>query len=168
MNGYFLNNTICSLCSLFQCQLCTSATICTHCNIGYILNASKECVCNNSLYIVNGTCSSMLGCSQINNITSGVYCLQCYLAGNYVAVVSNQTCICENHTYYDNITGNCIGVCGDSYTIGNVCDNGNPSSSSGCADNCTVNPGYYCSNPPNGSQSICVLTTNLNLQYIYA
>lgn len=63
----------------------------------------------------------------------------------------------------------CEGNCSDGASLGNFCDLGaqNGVTGSGCAANCTVVDGYYCSNPSTTSPSICVLRSNYTGSYLY-
>lgn len=75
-------------------------------------------------------------------------------------MLNNLTCDCVAHTYFDNYTGKCIGICGDTSGFGNDCDLG-PGlnlNGSGCF-NCTVETDWYCSTPNINSNSVCVGTT---------
>ena len=69
-----------------------------------------------------------------------------------------------NNTIYNVTTGMCQGNCGDGVSLGNYCDLGvmNGVSGSGCSSTCTVDSGYYCSNPSTTTPSICVEERNFN------
>jgi hypothetical protein len=167
---YFDLNGTCTLCSAYltHCVSCSSQTTCTACDIGFT-PSSGVCVCSPGTYLhANSTCIALMGCITPNNITNALYCLQCDTA-NYFLLLANQTCICMANTVYDPVTGICVGICSDGASLGNDCDLGalNGVAGSGCASNCTVVPGYYCSNPSTTQASVCVLKATYSASFMY-
>ena len=98
-----------------------------------------------------------MGCLSWYNITNAYYCTDCD-SSNYFEMLLNQTCTCMANTVYNSVTGMCDGLCSDGKALGNICDLGanNGVANSGCYANCTVMPGYYCSNPDVNAASVCV------------
>lgn len=161
MTGYFDLSGNCTLCSSYldHCTDCTSQSNCIACSTNYTATGGV-CVCNPGT-VNASTCSPLIGCLTYNNITSGYYCIDCD-TDNYFYKLANQTCECQANTIYNTTTGKCQGNCSDGVSLGNECDLGplNGVAGSGCASNCTVVYGYYCSNPSTTSASTCVNTTN--------
>ena len=74
------------------------------------------------------------------------------------------------NTAFNNVTGMCEGACADGASLGNLCDLGaalNGAPGSGCEANCTVTPGYYCSNPSTTAPSVCVPIANYTGSFLY-
>jgi len=108
-----------------------------------------------------------MGCAVSDNITSGLYCITCDTSRNFY-ILLNRTCACINYTAYNSSIGACQGVCGNNVSLGKICDDGDTNNTNGCANNCTVNPGYHCINPNPTSPSICVLISSYTASYLYA
>jgi hypothetical protein len=169
LTGYYENAGACLSCNTSYpfCKKCPNATYCEDCYDPFVPNGLGRCVCKPGLYLVNGACKPLPGCVLMNNITTGVYCEQCSSTLNF-ALAANQTCVCVNYTLYNSTTGKCDGVCGDGRSLDNICDDGDGIDTNGCANNCTINPQYHCTNPNKNAPSVCVPKRNFTIQYLYA
>jgi hypothetical protein len=165
---YYDLNGACVLCStaISNCDTCSSSSSCLTCKSPFTMSGGK-CICSPGLYLVNGICSQLMGCTSINNITTGVYCIECSSSLNFF-LASNQTCICVNYTLYDPSIGKCRGICGDGKALDNICDDGDAVDDNGCANDCTITPGYDCANPGDNVPSVCVLKRSFTGEYKYA
>jgi hypothetical protein len=113
--GYYLNNSLCLNCSLANCRMCSSNTLCTLCAEGYYLQSGKCLACSKGCRV----CYSAAYCSQ----ASDGYYLQYNVDGSNKgkAVICNSPCLtCQYYADY------CL-TCIDGYNI----------SGSGCASNST-------------------------------
>lgn len=166
---YYESAGVCILCnsSFPNCRLCHNASFCTECYPPYNATPTGLCGCQAGLSLVLGVCKLLPGCVIMNNITSGAYCQQCSAALNFV-MAANQTCVCVRNATYDNYTGKCRGSCVDGLALDNICDDGDNIEANGCMNNCTVTPGYHCTNPNKYAPSVCLPLRNFTVDYLYA
>ena len=104
---YYEFNGTCLTCSsaIANCDTCSSSIVCTTCVLPFVASSGK-CVCGPGLFLVNSQCLQLMGCTAVNNITSGTYCQACSAALNFL-LASNQTCVCVNFTAFNPVTGKC-------------------------------------------------------------
>jgi hypothetical protein len=111
--GYRVNNTLCGICPS-NCQICSSAILCTTCSTGYYINA--------------GGCSPVTtiipNCSIYSNQTSnGIYrCTSC-ISGYYLSTTALQCIPCSitcNSCYGDHF-GRCTACANTSKLFNQMC-----------------------------------------------
>lgn len=142
---YSYNDTLttCASCPQY-CVHCSSATICTQCEAGSIMDYSTSlCVitdCGNSIVEPPETCDD-------GNQVSGDGC------SNVCLVEPGFTCIPLPSGVSD-----CIPICGDGKFFGlrgEQCDDGNTISGDGCDSTCRIEAGWWCINGNSTHPSQC-------------
>lgn len=57
----------------------------------------------------------------------------------------------------------CVEICGDGVALEVECDDGNIVNDDGCSDKCQIEEGFECEAIDTGDQSVCRLTTQLQI-----
>jgi hypothetical protein len=131
-----VGNVTCVICSeaIPGCVACTSATACQSCdNISYMLSPSAPtCICTTLHYAASGFCLSYSGCLQAIQFNNTLACLSCDTSLNYIRVLSNESCVCNEGFFLNTTAPECYDVCGDGITAMGKCDDGNTAYGDGC------------------------------------
>ena len=116
------------------CVACTSSTICTDCNnITYAINVtSQQCGCLPGFYSASSYCLTYSGCLEAIQFNNTLACTTCDTSLNYIRVLSNESCACNEGFFLNTTAPNCYDVCGDSITAMGHCDDGNTAYGDGC------------------------------------
>jgi cysteine-rich repeat protein len=167
MSGYLdtpSGNGQCVRCYFYLtgCNTCSSPTFCTNCLPGFTITGSNTCACAYSL--VNGYCTSMLGCTMVSLINSTQTCTSCN-SSLLMALSSLFTCKC----YFGTTTlanGTCLPTCGDNYVLSiESCDDGNLLDGDGCNSSCKVENYWVCTGTL-AQGSTCKLPNVTVLSYV--
>ena len=131
------------LCSVLipNCQLCSSATMCTKCVNGTIIDPAGSgsnflliLACINCTFVqytdeTNQLCQPCV--SPCESCLNADDCLTCLPFREYIPAIKR-----------------CKDKCGDSIVITDQCDNGPGIFHDGCTDQCQKEPNYTCVNTP--------------------
>ncbi len=118
VTGYYISGSTCTLCStpLTNCSQCSSSSVCTQCQIGFIVNATTG-TCD----VVPCTVNACVSCPDSNSV--------CDACAPGFQLNSN---LCQT-------------VCGDNVTAGTEqCDDGNTLDGDGCNADCTTGNNNNC------------------------
>jgi cysteine-rich repeat protein len=130
--GYFLdtnNNNTCMPCSIPNCDVCSGATTCSVCNVGYGVTVMGGC----------STCP-ILNCQTCLNLTYCSACLSGYTEISGLCYGCSSSCACGGYTLPKYPNGDCSTICGDGIIIFPYegCDDGNTADGDGCSSQCQV------------------------------
>lgn len=119
IEGYYSDPDlrICGTC-VRNCKYCVNDQLCQTCKNDFVLNATKQCVCDNSLVDQNGVCQAQcdsgfylsdttcLSCpAECNSCNPDTTCIDC--SDNVILEKTALTCQCKNGLYYNRQTATC-------------------------------------------------------------
>lgn len=162
-NMFVNSSSLCQLCSLSQCILCSSLSTCSLCNAtaAFFVNTTDS-LCYPCPLAGCLTCQNLTACAicdTANNwgLTSDGTCKQCPF-----------TCACDGYVlpkYVNSTTGiqYCSTVCGDGLVRNfEECDDGDTIEGDGCSSQCTIENAWSCNANP--TYTCCTLeSTKLDL-----
>lgn len=144
------------------CNTCSSTTFCTNCLTGFTGLPNNTCSCATN-WIVNGYCSTVLGCTMISVINSSQVCTTCN-SSLLMELSLTFGCDCIAGT---SLSGQrCVSNCGDNYVSDyEGCDDGNTIDGDGCSSTCTVETDWACVGTY-AQGSTCKIVNVTQLSYI--
>ena len=139
----FQSSFECQSCSA-NCKVCTSASACTTCSEGYILNGAGACQttsCGNGIVEAPETCDDLNqidgdGCSKYCLIEDGFICTLQQAQGPSI----------------------CTPICGDGKFFGisgEECDDHNFTPGDGCDSECKIEANWWCEGGSPTTKSVC-------------
>jgi cysteine-rich repeat protein len=145
MTGYVpdpANSGWCYSCGKYMtgCSACSSTTTCTNCLTGYSGPSGNICSCSG--WVVNGYCTTILGCTMVSIINGTQTCTTCN-STKLMELGINFRCPCIFGATLSGST--CVAICGDNYVLPvEGCDDGNTVDGDGCSSTCTVETDWAC------------------------